>query len=880
MIRTLVAAFAIAILTGVVCSDTQAALPNVVVILADDMGFSDIGCYGGEIDTPNVDGLAAGGLRFTQAYNTARCWPTRSALLSGYYAQAIRRDGMAGVTGGVHGRRPASIRLLPELLSPAGYRSYHSGKWHIDGTPLEQGFERSLFVTGSPQYNFFDSRQVAEDGKPIATTADFYHTTAIGDHAVKCLREHAAAHADQPFFHYVAFSAPHFPLHAPQEIIAKYVARYRAGWNIVPQARYERIRAENIVNSPLPPMEREVGPLYPGPATKAMSRLGAGEIDRPLPWEELNDEQREFQIKKMAIHAAMIDCMDQQIGRILQQLREMKAFENTLILFASDNGADATIMIAGEGHDPAASPGSRKTFLCLGPGWSSCSNTPFRRHKMWVHEGGIATPWIVHWPAGITAKGELRRQLLHVIDLPPTVLELAGVPPPTEYEGQPVPPMQGRSFVSALNNPQATVHEELWWCHEGNRAIRVGDWKLVSAKNAPWELYDMASDRGEIKDLAATQPGTVAELASAWNRIADQCRAIANGRETAAADRQRSVAEITPGLMWKDQDGNDITAHGGCVIQVGKSFYWYGENNRLPGGACGIFTGVTCYTSTDFTNWRKVGIVLSPTESGPLSAKDRRVAYRPKVLYHKRDGRYVMILTEVGAGGGHLLFATSPTPEGPFTFRHWSFGANQSKTMDMGVYQEGETAYVVYSDNNCGISIDRLNDDYLSVRERVAHIRNNDCQCGESHPNPNYRRPDGWIVKGKREVLKGGEEGPALVKANASYFLVASWCSGWAANQCHYRVSKSLEGPWSPEPDGYLGDETSFDSQSGFILTITGTKGSVFINISDRWKGGNTEAGSTYPWLPLQIDGSAMTMQWYDKWYLDLDAGTWSATRP
>ena len=362
------------------------------------------------------------------------------------------------------------------------------------------------------------------------------------------------------------------------------------------------------------------------------------------------------------------------------------------------------------------------------------------------------------------------------------------------------------------------------------------------------------------------------------------CLPVAHGAEVEAdvifqqgAEMKSRMVGIRPGVMWKDDAGADITAHGGCVIQMGGVFYWYGENNRQPGGAFGIFTGVRCYTSTDFTNWHNLGIVLAPTESGPLSAKDGRVAYRPKVLYNQRDAQYVMILTETGAGGGHLLFATSPTPAGPFTYRGWSFGANQSKTMDMGVYQEGEKAYVVYSDNNCGISIDRLSDDYLSVRERVAHIRNSECQCGPSHPNPNYKRPEGWILKGKTRVLKGGEEGPALVKANGFYFLVTSWCSGWAPNQCHYRVSKSLEGPWNAEPDGYLGDETSFDSQSGYILTITGTKGSTFINISDRWKGGNTQEGSSYPWLPLQINGSTMTMEWYDTWHLDLENGTWSA---
>ena len=520
-----------AIGASVAAPSTQAAAPNVMVILADDLGFSDVGCYGGEIDTPHLDSLAAGGLCFTQGYNTARCWPTRGAILTGYYAQAIRRDGMSDLRGGADGRRPGWARVLPQLLSPAGYRSYHSGKWHVDGDPLQQGFARSLDVTSRGQSNFYDAGGVTEEGRPLAESGEFYATTAIGDHAVKCLREHAAAHAGQPFFHYVAFTSPHFPLHAPQDVIAKYAGRYRAGWNAVQQARWERILAKKIVTTPRASMERDVGPFYPGWVPEALSRLGPGEIDRPLPWEELTDQQREFQITKMAIHAAMVDVMDQQIGRILEQLRAMQAFQNTFILFASDNGADATMMVRGEGHDPQAPPGSRKTFLCLGPGLSSCANTPFRRHKMWVHEGGIATPWIVHWPAGIAPKGELRRQMVHLIDVAPTVLDLAGVAPPVKHDDQPVPPMQGRSFARALADPQAAVHEALWWCHEGNRAVRVGDWKLVAATGTRWELYDLATDRCETSDLAAAQPDRVAKLEAAWNRIANECRVLAASAE-------------------------------------------------------------------------------------------------------------------------------------------------------------------------------------------------------------------------------------------------------------------------------------------------------------------------------------------------------------
>ncbi len=538
-LRRILPVILLALLIASIASIAGAAPPNVLVILADDLGHSDLGCYGGEIDTPNLDGLAAEGLRFTQGYNTARCWPSRGSILTGYYAQAIRRDALPGGTGGGSGVRPAWARLLPEMLAKAGYRSYHSGKWHIDGEPLKQGFDRSLDVTGKGQSNFFDSSGVTEEGKPIGTVENFYSTSAVGDHAVKCLRDHAAGHADKPFFHYVAFTSPHFPLHAPQDVIAKYRERYQAGWNAVQKARFDRIHGMGFVTTALAPMEPQIGPPYPFP--DAIAQLGPGEIDRPLPWQELTEDQRQFQATKMAIHAAMIDCMDHEIGRILAQLREMKAFENTFVLFASDNGASAEIMVRGEGHDPQALPGSRKTFLCLGPGWSSCANTPFRRHKTWVHEGGIATPWIVHWPAGVKAQGELRQQLVHMVDVTPTVLDLAGVAPPNEHDGKPVPPMQGKSFVPALSDTEATVHETLWWCHEGNRALRAGSWKLVSAKNTPWELYNLAIDRCETNNLAASEPARVAELESAWNQIADECRTLAasDGQENAAGNRAK-----------------------------------------------------------------------------------------------------------------------------------------------------------------------------------------------------------------------------------------------------------------------------------------------------------------------------------------------------
>lgn len=510
--------------------------PNVVVILADDLGFSDIGCYGGEVATPNLDSLAAGGVRFTQAYNTARCWPSRAALLTGFYAQSVGRDALPATAetpalkGGGRSGRPAWSPLLAEMLGDAGYRCYHSGKWHIDGDPRQQGFDHSFDALGRGQSNFFDHEGVREDGEPIEAADDFYITDAIGDHAVRCLTDHAATHADAPFFHYIAFTSPHFPLHAPQEAIDRYREVYREGWEKARQVRYEWLHGHGFVTSPLSAVEQDLGPPYA--FDDVLPTVGPQEVNRPLPWDSLTAQQQAFQAMKMAIHAAMVDVMDRQIGQVLDQLRAMEALDNTLVIFASDNGASAEMMIRGEGHDPAAAAGSRKTFLCLGPGWSTTANTPFRRHKTWTHEGGIATPLIVHWPAGLQASGELRHAMVHLVDVAPTVLEVTGVEPPAVYGGVAMPPLQGRSFKTALAD-DAVVHEVLWWCHDGHRAVRVGDHKLVAAKDEPWELYDLATDRCETTDLAAEMPGRVGELEAAWSRIAEECWKLATDPDPA-----------------------------------------------------------------------------------------------------------------------------------------------------------------------------------------------------------------------------------------------------------------------------------------------------------------------------------------------------------
>lgn len=497
----------------------QAAKPNILFILADDLGYSDLGCYGGEIKTPNLDALAENGLRFTQFYNTGRCWPSRAALMSGFYPHQVHRDALPNVGGGGgnRGERQDWARLIPDFLKPHGYRSYHSGKWHIDGKVLDAGFLHSLDTRN--QGSFFTAKGNSIDDVPVKVDGDepgFYSTIETTDHAIGLLRDHEKNHTDSPFFHYLAYIAPHFPLHALPEDIAKYRDAYLEGWEVMREKRFARMKEMGIIDTELSELEVDVGPPYDFP--DAFEILGSGEINRPLPWDEITDEQRRFQATKMAIHAAMVDRMDHEIGRVIEQLKAMGQFENTIIFFASDNGASAEIMVRHGGHDPQAPPGSEASYLCLGPGFSSASNTPFRRHKTWVHEGGIATPLVVHWPAGIKARGELRHTPSHLIDILPTLLDILGTEKPKAWNGKPIPEAPGRSMLPAFAKDVAIERDFLWWMHEDNRAVRVGDWKLVAAKGDPWELYDLTTDRAESHSLAKENPGKAQELEALWTQ--------------------------------------------------------------------------------------------------------------------------------------------------------------------------------------------------------------------------------------------------------------------------------------------------------------------------------------------------------------------------
>ena len=504
--------------TGARADAARPKRPNVIVILADDLGYSDVGCYGGEIATPNLDRLAAGGLRFTQFYNTARCWPSRAALLTGYYAQQVNRDPARN--------RPKWAALLPELLKPAGYRSYFSGKWHVDGPIRAGGFSRSYEVADLGDFFSPPVHRLDDEALPRPSPdAGYYSTTAIATRAAEWLAEHQKDHRDAPFFLYVPFTTPHFPLHALPEDIARYRDRYLEGWDVVRQRRWRKQKELGIYDGPLSKPDADKIPNWNVKEEDLQRRIGPGEVGRAVPWDSLTPVQRRFQATKMALHAAMVDRMDREIGRILDQLKTMGATDDTLILFMSDNGASGEQMIRAGGHDPSAEPGSRKSYLCLGPGWSTASNTPFRLHKYWVHEGGISTPLIAHWPAGIKARGEIRYTPAHLVDLVPTFLELAGLTPPDSHGGEPRPPLSGRSLLPAFAADVTIPRDFLYFNHEGNRALRVGDRKIVAAgADSPWELYDLANDRAESNNLAPREPAEVERLAATWRRLTEEYR--------------------------------------------------------------------------------------------------------------------------------------------------------------------------------------------------------------------------------------------------------------------------------------------------------------------------------------------------------------------
>jgi len=478
--------------------------PNIILIMADDMGFSDLGCYGSEISTPNLDRLAAGGVRFTQFYNTARCCPTRAALLTGLYnhqtgvGHMVADRGVPSYQGYLNDR----CVTIAEALRPAGYSALMSGKWHVGENrphwPTDRGFQRCFsLISGATNYFRLDEgRQMALDDQPYKPPPEgFYITDAITDHAVRYVDEYGRK--PEPFFLYVAYTAPHWPLHALPAEIAKYRGKYLKGWDALRRERHARQIRMGIVDQrwPLTPRDRQA------PA-----------------WEEVSD--KEARDIKMAVYAAQIDRLDQGVGRLLAKLEETRVWDNTLIMFLADNGGCAEEVDRGK---PGVPPGGADSFMSYGLPWANASNTPFRLYKHWVHEGGIASPFIAHWPAVIRQRGRIAHQAGHIIDVMATCLDAAGAAYPKTHRGRDIEPLEGRSLLPIFRGGRREDHPALFWEHEGNRAARLGRWKLVSRHPEGWELYDLEADRTEMRNLAEQHPERVRELSRQYEQWARRC---------------------------------------------------------------------------------------------------------------------------------------------------------------------------------------------------------------------------------------------------------------------------------------------------------------------------------------------------------------------
>ena len=464
----------------------EAPRPNIVLIMVDDLGWSDFGCYGSEIQTPNIDRLASEGLRFTQFYNTAKCENSRVCLLSGLWAHEAQM------------RELKNCMTLAEGMRASGYTTLMTGKWHLDRTPVDRGFDR-YFGHLSGATNFFtgDGSFRLDDKRFFVPKSGFYTTDANTDYAIKFLEQAQSEQKDKPFFLYIAYNAPHYPLQAWPEDIAKYRGKYSAGWDKLREARYARQLEMKLID-----------PQWKlAPRDKAVAA-----------WETLSDAERDKEDLTMAVFAAMVDRVDQNIGRLMAKLQTLDEADNTIVILLSDNGGCPFQRT----KTPDIPPGPAESYWTYHTAWAQVSNTPFRLYKQNQHEGGIATPLIVHWPRGVKNPGTITDQPGHLVDMMPTLLELAGGEYPESFNKVSLKPLRGSSLVPVLAGGEREPPTEIFQQFGSQRGLRMGKWKLVAVAGGQWELYDMEADRTELNNLAATMPERVSAMAKRWEELADR----------------------------------------------------------------------------------------------------------------------------------------------------------------------------------------------------------------------------------------------------------------------------------------------------------------------------------------------------------------------
>ncbi len=489
--------------------------PNIIVILADDMGYSDIGCFGSEIETPNIDLLASNGLRMSQFYNTARCCPTRASLLTGLYPHMA---GMGHMTGnptkepGYAGDLNDKCVSIAQVLKPAGYSTYATGKWHVANNtkdngpkhnwPLQRGFDKYYGIIPGAA-NYFDPKGLKNGNDPVKPGDNFYLTDALSDTAASYIQQHKDNKNQNPFFMYVAYNAPHWPLHAKEKDIKKYADKYLSGWDKLREQRYLKQQKTGLLD--------------------ASAKLNPRDAEVPA-WDDIPESEKLIWAKRMAVYAAQVDCLDQGVGRIVQALKKNNLFDNTLIIFISDNGGCAESISRDDKSINALGTGD--SYESYRINWANASNTPFKLYKHWVHEGGISAPCVISWPAMLANKGSVVNTPAHLIDLLPTFINVSGAKYPATFNGHDIAPLPGKSLLSILKGEKNFAERPLYWEHEANRAVRFGKWKLVSRASkikpfmGPWELYDITADRSETNDLSKSQPAKVKELEAMWNNWA------------------------------------------------------------------------------------------------------------------------------------------------------------------------------------------------------------------------------------------------------------------------------------------------------------------------------------------------------------------------
>lgn len=708
---------ATAALPVVASAQAEDRRPNIMVIMVDDMGYSDLGCFGGEIHTPNLDGLANNGMRFTQFFNAGRSCPSRAALMTGLYAQ------QAGIMAMGQSLNTECV-TIPEVLKTAGYHTAMTGKWHLSLTqgignnadqmawlshqntfnnrpfapietyPCNRGFDEH-WGTIWGVVNHFDPFSLVHNEEPIYTDAipsDFYSTDFITDKTIDLIDDLSAK--EEPFFMYVAYNAPHWPLHAKPEDIKKYDGMYDEGWDVMREKRYARMVELGLIS----------------PEQTPVSRNESGRL-----WE--NETDKEFQAANMEVHAAMIDCVDQGVGRIIQKLKETGEYDNTIIIFSSDNGASSENYGIGEfdRHDrtrdgqmvthDSRTPGDQLSYNYLGTGWAGAINTPFRYWKAESFHGGIAAPTIVHWPAGMkSGKGSVVNEPCHFIDIMPTCIALAGAEYPSTYNGHSIKPLaaEGRSLLPLISGEGEWNGERtLFWEHENGRAVRVGNWKMTSLRNGGWQLFDLSTDYSETNNVAAEYPDKVREMKTLWNNWA---KSVGLKVEEEMADTEKELLFYYP----FDGDLTDKSPNNYPLSSNGHSFAEgrFGQALSLNGNAQYLDFNTTGTVNTKDTQYTICAWVYDEETAVPTSGTaENGNFFRDEILLAQKDhngtGRillYTRLETPQSGGDTRMFFNNflgnrhNPASDGSFRRGVWQHVGVVCNPVDRNVtyYIDGE----------------------------------------------------------------------------------------------------------------------------------------------------------------------------------------------